>query len=263
MPLRLHYHGLSDIGLNRTVNQDVWAAKPEFGFFILADGMGGRQAGDIAAKEAVQILCESIRQLWDATRQFQDKVDYNAQLRKSIELANRWVYRMGCKNESLWGMGTTLCALLWTEDVVYYAHVGDSRIYRFRKGRLELLTRDHSLLARWLSKTKPRLPTPPKNIITRAIGTPRPANPEISHSLFELSDLYFLCSDGLTDAVSDDQLQKILKNSPSMDMAAKKMIACAKKTGGNDNITVLMISPSICPDFENTRRRMNDPAVSG
>ncbi|MBF8262601.1 MAG: putative protein phosphatase 2C-type [Parachlamydiales bacterium] len=242
MQSSLHYYGLSDIGLNRLINQDVWAAKPEWGFFVLADGMGGRRAGDVAAKEAVQILCESMRQLWETTRQFEDKIDYSHQLRESIELANRWVYKMGCGSESLHGMGTTICCVLWTDSIIYYAHVGDSRIYRFRNDRLELLTRDHSLLARWLSKKRPKQPTPPKNIITRAIGTPRAANPEISFSQHDPQDLYLLCSDGLSDAVSKDELQKILRNSRSMDKAAQKMIDCAKIMGGGDNITVLMIS---------------------
>lgn len=242
IPSLLRFCGLSDIGLNRPTNQDVWTAKPEFGFFALADGIGGRRAGDIAAKEALNILCESINRLSDTTHRFQDLIDLRDEIRSAIEQANRWVYKMGCESLPLQGMGTTLCCLLWTNLRVYYAHVGDSRIYRFRNDRLELLTRDHSLLARWLSKKRFTHPTPPKNIITRAIGTPRPANPEISYCSHFPGDLYLLCSDGLSDVVSKEELQKILRTTSTLEKAAKKMIDSAKKMGSGDNITVLMIS---------------------
>ncbi len=242
IPFPLRFCGLSDIGLNRPTNQDVWTAKPEFGFFALADGIGGRRAGDIAAREALNILCESIHRLSDITNNYQEALDLKDEIRSAIEQANRWVYQMGCESLPLQGMGTTLCCLLWTHSTVYYAHVGDSRIYRYRNDRLELLTRDHSLLARWLSKKCFTQPTPPKNIITRAIGTPRPANPEISYCPHFPGDLYLLCSDGLSDVVSKEELQKILRNSFTLEKAAKKMIESAKKMGSGDNITVLMIS---------------------
>jgi PPM family protein phosphatase len=238
----VQFCGLSDIGLNRPTNQDVWTANPEYGFFALADGIGGRRGGDIAAKEAVQILCESIQRLSDTSNHFQDPIDLHDEIRSAIELANEWVYKMGCESQPLHGMGTTLCCLVWTHSNVYYAHVGDSRIYRYRNEKLELLTRDHSLLARWLSKKRFTHPTPPKNIITRAIGTARPANPEISVCPHLPGDLFLLCSDGLSDVVSKDELQKIIRQTSSLEKAAKKMIDSAKKMGSGDNITVLIIS---------------------
>ena len=248
---QLHFCGLSDIGLSRPTNQDVWAAEPELGFFALADGMGGRRGGDVAAREALQILCESIRHLAAVTNQFQEnKINLIEELRNSIEDANRWVYKLGSDNPSLLGMGTTLCCILWVYDIVYYAHVGDSRIYRLRNDHLELLTQDHSLFAKWLSKKKKNSPSPPKNIITRAIGTSKVANPEISFCIQEPEDLFLLCSDGLTDALRKEDLQKILRNTGSMEGAAQKMIDCAKIMGSGDNITALMISSSQERNFE-------------
>jgi serine/threonine protein phosphatase PrpC len=238
----LRYWGLSDIGLNRASNQDAWMACPDIGFFALADGIGGRNGGDIAAKEAIQSMYQSINRLSDITNRFQNDANLGRDLRLAIEDANQQVYKMGCKNILLQGMGTTLCCLLWTCGKVYYAHVGDSRIYRFRNAQLDLLTRDHSLLARWLLKRHPPLPVPPKNVITRAIGTPRPANPEINVSLGLPGDLYLLCSDGLSDVLTHEELQKILRNGQSLKRNAQRMIDCAKKMGSNDNITVLMIS---------------------
>jgi len=249
IPKALHFCGISDIGLSRPTNQDVWTANPEFGFFALADGIGGRKAGDIAAKEALNILCESIRRLSDTTDRFHNPLALDDEIRAAIKEANRWVYKMSCESLALQGMGTTLCCLLWTSERVYYAHVGDSRIYRFRNEKLELLTRDHSLLARWLSKKRFTQPLPPKNIITRAIGTARFVDPEISFCPYVSGDIYMLCSDGLSDVVSKDDLQKILRNSSSMERAAKKMIESAKKMGSGDNITVLIISsPDFLPD---------------
>jgi protein phosphatase len=249
--LEFTFCGLSDIGRNRSSNQDVWTAEPEYGFFALADGIGGRKGGDIAAKETIRALSQSIRQLDTAeTSSFL----LTEELRNAIEQANQWVYRLGCENEPLFGMGTTLCCLLWTREKIYYAHVGDSRIYRFRENRLELLTRDHSLFQRWVSKGMPlgpSSPPPPKNIITRAIGKATEANPEIAFCSREPEDLFLLCSDGLSDAILFSELQDILVeygvlqgpsgHSSPLENAAKTMIERAKNKGSGDNITVLMI----------------------
>ncbi len=234
----LQFFGLSDIGLNRQTNQDFWAAFPEENFFALADGMGGRSGGEIAAKEAIASLGESIRQLSSAKKE----QNLPEELFKAIEQANLWVYKMGCDIKPLAGMGTTLACLLWTSKWIYYAHVGDSRIYRLRQGKLDLLTRDHSLLERWLSKKKMYGPSPPKNIITRAIGTKGRANPELASCEAHPGDLFLLCSDGLSDAVPHSELETILTLSPTLQIAAHTMIERAKNKGSSDNITALMIT---------------------
>lgn len=237
----LQFCGLSDIGLSRPSNQDVWAAHPDLGFFALADGMGGRKGGDVAAQMTIQSLSRSIHRLAADSNHFAPPLNLVSELRHCIEEAHRWVYKMGCNLKSLSGMGTTLCCLLWTHHTIAYAHVGDSRIYRFRKNRLELLTHDHSLFARWASKKQFTLPSPPKHIITRAIGLGGRANPEISCCSSQSEDLFLLCSDGLSDAVEQEELEKILYSSPSLESAAAAMINCAKNRGGSDNITVLMV----------------------
>src|SRR3989344_5484784 len=141
----LSVFGLSDIGICRPNNEDVWVAMPEIGFFALADGMGGHQAGEIAAKEAIDHLSHSIKSLKKS-----DPLEQMLELKSSIEKANSWVYQLSQEEEELNGMGTTLCCLMWLEDVIIYAHIGDSRIYRLRNQKLELLTQDHSLFAKWL-----------------------------------------------------------------------------------------------------------------
>jgi len=123
-PPKLVFAGLSDIGLTRPNNEDVWAAVPEKGFFALADGMGGHQAGEVAAKVTVEELCQTIHTL---------STDPLQALKLAIENANKKVFEQGQKNESLNGMGTTLCCAYWTKNKIILAHVGDSRIYRFRE----------------------------------------------------------------------------------------------------------------------------------
>ncbi len=239
-PLSFKSFGLSDIGLTRPNNEDVWIAIPEAGFFALADGMGGHQAGEIAAKEALENLCHS------ATRmKARDCMELIIELRHAIEKANRWVYELGKKSETLNGMGTTLCCLLWTSEMIVYAHVGDSRIYRLRNQKLELLTRDHSLFAKWLATGKLaeecETPFPYKNVITRAVGTSARANPEIAVTSPLPGDLYFLCTDGLSDVLSLEEMEKILNRAPNFEIASKKLIEEAKIKGSSDNITIVII----------------------
>ncbi|MBS0625039.1 MAG: serine/threonine-protein phosphatase [Verrucomicrobia bacterium] len=241
MPPRLKSFGLSDIGLVRPNNEDVWAALPEIGFFALADGMGGHQAGEVAAKEAIDHLSHKIREI-DPNLSQTAMIE---KMRDAIESANRWVHKMSRQSSSYTGMGTTLCCVYWSQTSVIYAHVGDSRIYRLRGDQLDLLTQDHSLFAKWMSmgeKAKEcETPYPYKNVITRAIGTHAKANPEITFCPFEPGDLFFLCSDGLSDVLESEEIKKILHRSPDLATAAGRLIQKAKIKGSHDNITVLII----------------------
>jgi protein phosphatase len=238
--MKLQSFGLSDIGVSRPNNEDVWVAFPEIGFFALADGMGGHQAGEIAAKEAIESLSTSIKSI-----QFTDPIELIIELRHAIERANQWVYRLGQRTDTLNGMGTTLCCLIWSTDAVIYAHVGDSRIYRLRDQKLELLTQDHSLFAKWLKHGKLaeecETPFPYKNVITRAVGTAPKANPEIALSTYLPGDLFLLCTDGLSDVLSLEDIEKIITRSPDLEHASKRLIEKAKIKGSSDNITILMI----------------------
>lgn len=229
--------GLSDIGVSRPNNEDVWIAMPDLGFYALADGMGGHQAGEIAAQTTIDQLSILVKNIQTKTPQ-----TLMAGLEEAIEKANQWVYELGRNTETLHGMGTTLCCLLWTQETIVYAHVGDSRIYRLRDQKLELLTQDHSLLAKWLKvKKSSKTPFPYKNVITRAIGTAPKANPEISFCTHQKGDLFFLCSDGLSDTLSLEDIENILNRAPNLENASQKLIQEAKNKGSSDNITILMI----------------------
>lgn len=233
--------GLSDIGVTRLNNEDVWVACPEIGFFAIADGMGGHKAGEIAAKETIDHLSNSVKKIKN-----HGPLEWMIELRHAIEKANNWVYRLGKKDDSLNGMGTTLCCLIWIKEAVIYAHVGDSRIYRLRECKLELLTQDHSLFAKWLQIGKEsQTPFPYKNVITRAVGTAPKANPEIAICTHQPGDLFFLCTDGLSDVLSLEDIEKIINRSPNLESASKRLIQKAKIKGSSDNITILMVQSEI------------------
>ena len=241
--VKLASFGLSDIGLSRPNNEDAWVALPEKNFFALADGMGGHQAGEIAAQSTINLLQNSIAKLnQDAST---TPIEIAEELKRLIESTNQTIYEMSRKDPMLSGMGTTLCCLLWTSRFVLYAHVGDSRIYRLKQGKLEQLTQDHSLYSQWMSygiiAERCETPFPYKNVITKAIGTHKKVKPEIGICSFEPKDLFLLCSDGLSDVLSEIDIQKILERSETLELAAFRLIEKAKIKGSNDNITVLLV----------------------
>lgn len=241
--------GLTDIGLGRVNNEDAWTALSDIGFFALADGMGGHKAGEVAAREAIDFICESAKKI-----KSRDCMELMIEMRHAIEKANRKIHQMGKNHKDLQGMGTTLCCLFWTEEVIVYAHVGDSRIYRMRNKKLELLTQDHSLFARYMASPQPSsTPFPYKNVITRSIGGSGKANPEIAIAAHQIGDLYLLCTDGLTDVLSLKEIENILNQAPNFSTASCKLIDAAKIKGSCDNMTLVMIQ-SISKDEENLPR---------
>ncbi|HSX13329.1 MAG TPA: protein phosphatase 2C domain-containing protein [Chlamydiales bacterium] len=233
-------HGKTDIGCIRTNNEDVWVALPHLGFFAIADGMGGHNAGEVAAQKTIDFLISKISEIKEY-----DIMEVIIELRYLIEKANQHIHILGSSFPEYQGMGTTLCCLLWTHSAIVYAHVGDSRIYRFRDNKLSLLTQDHSLLAKWLSTGKLAetcaTPFPYKHVITRSIGGSGKANPEIAVATYQEGDLFFLCSDGLTDAMTLEEMEEILIQEKNLENAASLFIEKAKIKGGSDNMTIVMV----------------------
>lgn len=242
---KLKSYGISDIGLVRQNNEDVWSSIPEYNFFALADGMGGHKAGEVAAKEAIVKLCESLSQKLSLSSGKSTPSQISNYLNQAIKEANAWVFNMASQNEDLQGMGTTLCCFLLHEQTLVYAHVGDSRIYRFREGVLKQLTIDHSLRSELIATGQLDEGTaslfPYKNVITRAIGTSTHVEPDMDTCLVEPGDIYFLCSDGLTDYVTINEMHAILSHAKTIKEASETFVDAAKEKGGNDNITVVMI----------------------
>lgn len=230
------FFGLSDIGVKRTTNEDVFAFLKEYGFFALADGMGGHRAGEIAAKEAISYMCSAIKQV---LIQSQPELSFNQltnHIKTLFENANDWIYRLSRSDERLLGMGTTLCSLLFLNQKVLFSHIGDSRVYFLREGQLQLITKDHSVYIP--SKTRSHKL---KKILTQVIGTPKVIEPEVGCLDANPNDLYLICSDGLSDYVKEDYIKLILSSKGTLERKANLLVETAKNQGSTDNITVVLI----------------------
>jgi PPM family protein phosphatase len=224
--------GTTDVGRQRETNEDALVLSPPF--FAVADGMGGARAGEVAAHLATEAF--GVDPDPDTPPEHH--------LTEIARDANRRIYELANKDESRRGMGTTLTAAMVDDRDVSIGHVGDSRAYRLRDGRLEQLTKDHSLVAE-LERTGQISPEaaehhPQRSIITRALGP----EPDVDVDTYTLpgrtGDVYLLCSDGLTSMVSDEELASVLRQSNSLQEAADTLVRAANQSGGKDNITVVL-----------------------
>ncbi|CAK0755183.1 PPM family protein phosphatase [Gammaproteobacteria bacterium] len=240
---------LSDVGRVRPHNEDSVAVDAEQGLLILADGMGGYQAGEVASGIATDLLMREIRagipKLFDATLADTGPTPHTRLLRRSIEHANAAIYEAGTRQSNLTGMGTTVVSLLFWTDRVSIAHVGDSRIYRLRGGTLERLTRDHSLIQELIDHglyTPEQARTSPnRHLVTRALGMEATIRVEVSEEQVDPADIFLLCSDGLTDMVTDDDIALVLKTlSGDLEQAASHLVEMANSQGGRDNVSVVL-----------------------
>ena len=213
--------GSSDVGLVRKQNEDVWASYPESGCFALADGMGGHKAGEVAAEMAVSLYIEELLAIGDLNRE--EAIDYCA---RALAIVNRAVFEASERNEEWKGMGTTLSALLFVEKAVVVSHVGDSRAYRVRDGEIKQLTTDHT----GINKVK-------GTVLTRAIGTQSVVKPQIQSFPVHAQDRYLLTSDGLTNYVGDREILGLVQEPNTLE----NLVALAKKRGGADNITAVLV----------------------
>ncbi len=234
---RLESYGLSDIGLIRPNNEDAFLSMPRYRFFAIADGMGGHNAGEVASKEAVTHLSTSIKTLIHPQKKANIPTkDLIYHLRSAIDDTNSKIFNLGNATSAFRGMGTTLSCLYLYEDSVIYAHIGDSRIYRFRENELKQLTQDHSVLTESKSQKGAY-----KYVITRAIGTCFRVEPEIAAVTVQPGDIFVMCTDGLSDYVSSEEIEALLKRKSSLQKKAKDLIHSAKSEGSSDNITALLV----------------------
>lgn len=241
----------SDSGLVREHNEDAVTIDPDYGFAILADGMGGYNAGEVASGMTVDILSQGLRQA--LTHSEPHRVDLEsghpnalAMLDGQIQLANAAVYETAQTQAQCAGMGTTLVAALFYDNRLLVGHIGDSRLYRLRADRFEPLTRDHSLLqeqidAGLVDPAEARF-VDYKNLVTRALGIEPLVEVELNEYPVEIGDLYLMCSDGLNDMMRDGEIADILVSYRSdLRQAAKELIHAANDFGGRDNVSVILI----------------------
>ncbi len=225
----------TDIGKVRSQNEDCAYINEDKGIFAVADGMGGHLAGEVASAIAI----ESVRQMAD--HEIRPSI---AAMERTLKLAHKQIVEHAATHPECSGMGTTLSCLWYAGKYVYIAHVGDSRVYRLRSGKLEQITQDHSLVAelvrnRLITKEEART-HPRRNIITRALGTQGDNAPDILAAECYAGDKWLLCTDGLNGMLEDAQIQKIL-NEHALKDAADNLLSAALQAGGQDNVTLILI----------------------
>ncbi len=240
----MQFFSLSDLGKTRPNNEDFATTElyNDYAILILADGMGGHSGGEIASDIAVKSAMEYIKSKLEKNLSSKEILSV---LREAVKKANEEVYKASENDKELFGMGTTIDICVIKEKDVFIAHVGDSRVYKItKKGEIEKITRDHSLVE-YMVETGAITPEeaahhPQKNIITRALGT----NPLVEADTFttqiDKSDKLLLCTDGLTNMVEEERIADLLSQSKSPDSAAKSLVEEANKKGGTDNITVIV-----------------------
>ncbi len=250
MALRIEVAGETNVGMKRTHNEDSFSIIEDSGLYVVADGMGGHASGEVASKMAVDSLKEFFAATsTDPERTWPYKMDRakgyeENRLITGIKLANLRIYETAQRESGKRGMGTTIVVLFAVEEGVYVAHVGDSRIYRVRDGKIEQLTEDHSLLNDYI-KMKRLTPEeianfPHKNVIVRALGMKDTVKVDTRFEAPRQGDVYILCSDGLSGPVEDPEMLEIVTKHADLKTAASKLIERANENGGPDNITAVL-----------------------
>lgn len=239
--VQFEYFGLSDIGLKRTTNEDFWQVNPLSKVIAIADGMGGRLGGEIASHEAI----ENLMTLIDRHRPCLEecpKEQYEKTLRQILSKVNELVYIHSLRDIHLEGMGTTLSVLHFCHQKAWLFHIGDSRIYRFRKGRLYRLTQDHSLATQLKKRFKESdMVYTYRHILTNALGCRPYVEPDVADIPYAKEDIFVLCSDGLTNMVSDEDIRDILNTGATLQESGNILISLANSRGGTDNATVVLV----------------------
>jgi len=252
----------TDVGMIRSGNEDSFFAHAtrERGIFIVADGMGGHAAGEVASEMTVQIISRELHDLKDADAPAQERIS------DSIRLANRAVYERTIQESDKQGMGTTASVLIVSGTRYLIGQVGDSRIYLLRDGALKQLTKDHSYVqeqvdAGLLTPEQARY-HPYSNVITRCVGASDAVEPDTYSGDLKPGDTFLVASDGLTGMVDDRRLQQLLLSRASAGRVVDALIAEANYRGGLDNITAIVVQITTIGELDNSERptpRHGDP----
>lgn len=240
----MRFFSISDRGKQRANNEDCCVAKQigKYTALILADGMGGHLGGEIASSKAIEAVLSHLEE------NLSDKL-YPSQifsfLSSALKKANESILSLSGEDSSLKGMGTTIDICLILDDAAFIAHIGDGRIYKISSsGKLDRLTKDHSLMEYMIEKgaltPEEALKHPQRNVITRALGTSADTEEDTLTLKLKKSDRLLLCSDGLTNMLSEDVILKTVFESKNPEDAASMLIKCANDAGGADNITVIL-----------------------
>ena len=248
-PLRRTGHGLTDLGRKRATNEDAFFVDDQLGLYVVADGMGGHAAGEVASREAVDTLYgmvkRGVRGLRDLVEPLSE-ADSRAACRMmeaAVQAATYFVYSIAEIDRDKSGMGTTISALLTLGDYAITAQVGDSRIYRVEGGAIEQLTEDHTLIA-WQLKQGLITPqeaarSPHRNVITRAVGNREYVQVDTRCIPLAIGQRFLLCSDGLHGYLKDEDIPSVIAMGGAT--AVQRLVALANERGGKDNITAVLV----------------------
>lgn len=234
----------SNIGRRRSSNQDYadfFENDFEQNLFVLCDGVGGSQAGDVASQMTTQGLGEQFKQLTEPL----DEETVSEWMKEAIEKVNWSVYQYSTENEQYQGMSTTLVMAIIIEDTIFIAHVGDSRAYVYQDNKLYQITQDHSLVNELIRSgqiTKEEGEVhPQRNVVTQAIGGHTSVSSEINQVEINQTSILLLCSDGLSNMLTVDEMERILSQPTETDQLGNQLIEAANEAGGADNITVIIV----------------------
>ncbi len=247
---KIRFSALTHPGMVREHNEDYIGTNEEIGLMVLADGMGGYNAGEVASELAVDIVSRMVDE--GVNRENRNDVDgetglmrQSIILRDAIARSNKIIYQTAQSKVECEGMGTTIVAMLFYDDRVSIAHVGDSRGYRLRNDQFEQLTLDHSLLQElvdrgFYSQEEAQRSTN-RNYVTRALGVEPAVEVEIQEDVAEPGDIYLLCSDGLPDMVEDEDIHLTISTfSASLDVVGQQLVQLSNDHGGRDNISIML-----------------------
>ncbi len=250
--MRVSWAARSHTGMRRNINEDTWCARPELGLFVVADGMGGHAAGEVASRVAVDAIqtfavetaAIDNHRTWPYP--YDSSISLNGnRLKAALRIANRRIAEASTDSAELRGMATTACAVLVDGEHAAVAHVGDSRAYLKRGAELRQLTLDHSWVeeqvrAGVMDEHAARQ-HPWRNVVTRALAGGEDPEPDVSEIALEPDDRVLICSDGLTGVVSHEDIARRLRASGDLDTICSSLIDAANAAGGPDNITVLVL----------------------
>ena len=233
------YSGKTDVGLKRENNEDAFVLSPELSFCLVADGMGGAAAGEVAST----IFAETAREIFSGNTDRSEK-EIIHRVQKAFNFANQKIQKDVIRNPNHRGMGCTAELLAFSDEGFVLGHIGDSRTYRLRNRQLEQLTQDHTLVQQQIEEgliTPDRIKDHPlRNVIFRAVGISEELTLDLISGETFAEDIFLLCSDGLTDMVQDELIQNILCPEVDIHRKAEELIESAKIAGGEDNITVVL-----------------------
>ena len=269
--MRVEAAGRTDTGLKRDGNEDAFCSADDLGLYIVADGMGGHRAGEVASRIAVDTIRDSYKK-WAKEKTPEEEIfgvpdaslsSMGNFVRSSIRLANRIIFELASDHKEYEGMGTTIVVLLISPDLVIAANVGDSRLYLVRDGNIERLSKDHTIVSEQIElgimTEEDAASSPMKHILTRTLGSSHDVDAEVFEIEPSAHDRFVLCTDGITDLIKDEEILSMTKEEESPESLCHQFIDTVLDRGAHDNATVV----SVFLSGEGNRRRGTLGKISG